>query len=513
MRKILLTLISLVALAALVACGGGSSSNTTSIPPSPSGGNPGSFSNASFAGTYVFSVNGVATGNSFATVGTITADGNGNITSGIRDTVNDGGGQTLQTSLVSGTYSVNQDGRVQAVLKWANAASGDDTSGQVIYRFVLQSASAGKLFEISSTADATGRIQLQSSNLASTTPLSGTYIVRLDGEDHNNQFPYGAIGGLNFSGANIAGTIDENDNGNVSQQLALSSGSYAISSGGRGTASYTTSNGTHNFIVYYVSPSQLELISTDKNFFLHGYADQQTLPVGTTAAFVGDQVFSTSGYDNNGGGNLSVPVLETGRLTLTASDAATGSIANAIEDYNDAGVFFTAVAFNGSYSVAGDGRWTANFAYPSSNLNLVGWQVSSQQSVVMMTNSNVANYAILETGTMRAQTTGLSNSNINGNYAEDLSGFNTTGLGNVETTGSFNADGNGNLTGFLDSQSDVSITTDQQQPGSYSVTSNGRSTGAIGSVPVYVYTVDPSTIYLISSDSTRLYQGMLTKQP
>ena len=93
MRKIVLTLLSIVSLAALVACGGGSS-NSISVPPAPSGGNNAGFSNASLTGNYVLAANGVTANNNFAVAGVFTADGNGNITSGTRDTVNDSGGQT-----------------------------------------------------------------------------------------------------------------------------------------------------------------------------------------------------------------------------------------------------------------------------------------------------------------------------------------------------------------------------------------------------------------------------------
>jgi hypothetical protein len=493
MRKIVLTLISVVALAALVACGGGSS--RTPVPVAPSGGNNAGFSNASLTGSYVFSANGITNKNNFAVAGVFIADGAGNITSGTRDTVNDGGGQTLAEA-ITGSYSVNQDGRGQAVL--------NGFSGQVIYRFVLQSSSTGKLFEISNTADATGRLQLQSGTPAA----AGTYVIRLDGEDTARSV-YGAVGGLAASAGNLTGQIDENDAGTVNLQLAAT-GSYSFSANGRGAAAYTTPastvptsispQGTHNFIVYFVSPSRLELLSTDKKFFLHGYADLQSSVAGTLAAFTGNQVFNISGYDSN-----SNPILETGRFTLDGA----GNLANAVEDFNDAGSFYSAVPFTGTYTVASTGRWQANLTFTSTTIGLVGWQVSPQQSI-LLTNSP----SFLETGTMRGQTIGLSTASVTGNYAENLSGFNNAGLGNVETTGNFLADGAGGLSGTVDSVSDNNgVSTDVSQTGTYTIDPTlGRSAGFIGNVPVVIYTVDPSTIYLISSDQNRLYQGMLQKQ-
>lgn len=493
MRKILLTSICVVALAALVACGSYSSSNKTVIPTPPSTGNNAGFSNSSLKGSYVFSANGATSNNFYATAGVFTADGAGTISSGTRDTFNDAGNQA-QNESVTGTYSVNQDGRGQAVL--------NGSSGQIIYRFVLQSSTSAKLFQISNGGDATGVIALQTSVPAA---LSGTYIARLDGEDGNLK-PYGAIGGLTASGTTVSGQIDENDNGVFHPQLAAT-GPFSISANGRGTLMYTTSTGSHNFVFYAVSPGSIELVSTDKHFFLHGHAELQTSIAPTAAAFAGDQVFNISGNDSNGS------ILETGRLTLDGA----GNLTNAIEDYNEAGFYFDSVLFtSGSYSVAANGRWTANLTYAinSSSLSLVGWQVSTQQSIILTTalaTVPVSNFTILETGTMRAQTTSLTTASVTGNYAEDLSGF-LVNNGTVESAGNFDADGAGNLSGTIDSQTPFNINTDVPQTGNYSIAANGRSSGTIGSVPVHFYTVDANTIYLIATDPNRLYQGMMVKQ-
>jgi hypothetical protein len=493
MRKIFLALVSTFSLAVIVGCGGGSSG--TFAPPNPSGGNNAGFSNASLNGNYVFSAHGITSKVAFAVAGTFTADGAGNITSGVRDTVNDAGGQSIGETIL-GSYSVNQDGRGQMILNGG--------SGQVVYRFVLQSPTTGTLFQISNVNDATGRIQQQSGSPAA----SGTYIVRLDGEDSTRSV-YGAIGGLTASGSNLTGQIDENDAGIVNQQLAAT-GTIGFGSSGRGTAFYTTpastattfvsTQGTHTFIVYFVSPSRLELISPDKSFFLHGFADLQTSIAGTVATFAGNQVFNISGFDSNG-----FPIIETGRFTLDGA----GNVTNGIEDFNDAANFFSAVPFNGNYTVAPNGRWQTNFTFTSSTLGFIGWQVSPQQSTVLTNSPNV-----LETGTMRAQTIGLTNASITGNYAESLSGFNNAGFGNAELTGNLLANGAGSLSGTFDSQTDGGgVTTDAFQTGTYTVDPLlGRGSAFIDGLPVQIYTVDPNTVYMISTDANSLYQGMLLGQ-
>ena len=118
---------------------------------------------------------------------------------------------------------------------------------------------------------------------------------------------------------------------------------------------------------------------------------------------------------------------------------------------------------------------------------------------------------------MRAQTAAgltLATAGVTGNYAENLSGVNGS-TGNLESTGNFLASAGG-LSGTIDSQTDSNgLSVDAPTTGSYSFTdpTTGRGTGFIGSVPVSFYAVDPSTIYVFSTDSNSLYQGMLVAQP
>ncbi len=511
MQKMLLTLVSLFALTALVACGGGSS-NYIAVPPNPSGGNNAGYSNASLKGNYVFAVNGSTTNNAFAVAGVFSADGSGNISSGVRDTVNDSGGQTFNEPII-GSYSVNQDGRGQMVL--------NGSSGQVIYRFVLQSTTSllspvvGNLFQDGTTSnnvifDAIGRIEAQSTPTA----ITGPFVLRLDGEDIN-LLAYGGVGALTLTGGNVAnGTIDENDAGIFNPQLGVSSGSYSFTPNGRGSLSYVTPGstattvspqGSHNFVAYYVSPNRLELLSTDRKFYLHGFAEMQAATVaGTTATFTGGQVFNISGIDSNGNA-----AQETGRFTLDGA----GNLANGVEDFNDGGNLSTNASFTGTYTVNTTGRWQASLNFSTTSLTLVGWQVSPQRSVVLTTSST-----LLETGSMRAQTLGLTNASVTGNYGENLAGFDfNTGNGtlqNFESTGNFSADGAGALSGTVDTQTDVAgISVDVGTSGSYTVDPTaGRGTGFLGNVPVSIYTVDANTMYLFSTDSTTLYQGMMVKQ-
>lgn len=488
MRKIVLTLLSIVALAALVACGG--SNGSISAPGGPATGNNAGFSTYSLKGNYVFSGSGINGSNhNFDVVGVFTADGTGNVTSGVRDTYADSGAQS-QKEAITGTYTVNQDGRGQVTL--------NGSTGQAVYRFIMQSPSSASFFQFSSTTDDTGRLQLQS---AAVTNVIGpaTFVIRLDGEDSAGN-AYSAIGALNVSGGTtLTGTIDQNDNGTFLGQLAVTGTISPADSTGRGTLTFTTSSGTHNFVYYRVSPSHMELASTDSKILLFGYADVQTSASANTAAFTGAQVFSLSGYGPSG------PLLETGLFGLDGG----GNLTGGVEDYNSAGNYVGSVPFTGTYAVGSNGRWTAAEGGISSNL--VGWQVSPQQSVVLSWNSTSN---VLETGTLRAQTTGITTASIVGEYALDVSGYNILDGGYVESTANYLADGKGNLNGTMDSQTPGYYNTDYAETGTYAINSNGRSPANIAGVPLIMYSVDANTAYVISSDSNRLYQGkMVAQQP
>jgi hypothetical protein len=529
MRKLLLSLVSFIALCALIGCG--TSNNTISIPPNPSGGNAAGFSNTSLASgtSYVFSVSGLNTTGSFAVVGTFVTDGNGNITAGIRDTVNDAGGQNLGEAIdtVNSSYFVNRDGRGQLVLT--------GPSGRVIYRFVLHAPTAqqpslvGELFQDGTTSDrvivdAVGIIE-QVSPIPVATP-TGSYVVRLDGEDPNLN-PYGAIGGITFNANNLTGSIDENDNGGYAQetQPLAANGTIALSSS-RGTATLTTPSGinpaTHNFVVYYISPTHLELVSTDRNFFLYGSATQQASFAASNAAFASNQVFALSGVDNSGPQNSPAPRVELGRLTLNGD----GSLSNAIEDYSNftfTGIYLGgSLTQNSSYTVGANGRWTANLvnATYASSTALVGWQVSfdaapqDQKSFILTTNSN-----ILETGVALGQTLGLTDANVSGNYAESLSGVNVSGQGPdfAEFVGNLDANGAGtfNNSSSYDVQTDFSgLFTDNLSAGTYTIDpTQGRSTTAnLQNIPVALYSVDADTLFFVSAQQGDIYQGAIINQ-
>ena len=134
-RTLCLIAAATIALATYLAACGGSSTNIT---PPPATGN---FSNASLKGQYAFSMSGVdlISGAYIARIGSIAADGNGHITSGLED-VQDLGSTTptSQVSFSSGTYQIQANGRGVIVLAIS-------TGGTLQWSVSLQSSSQGYL--------------------------------------------------------------------------------------------------------------------------------------------------------------------------------------------------------------------------------------------------------------------------------------------------------------------------------------------------------------------------------
>ncbi len=114
----------------------------------------------------------------FAAVGVLTADGNGNITSGQQD-VNDAfSGVLQQVAISNGTYSVGVDGRGQATLNFANGAPSAN------FNFVLLSTSKARVVELSNFELSSGVLEKQVP--AAISALTGpAYVLRMDGSSNN----------------------------------------------------------------------------------------------------------------------------------------------------------------------------------------------------------------------------------------------------------------------------------------------------------------------------------------
>jgi hypothetical protein len=221
-------------------------------------------SNASLSGPFAFTLLGfTSAGNSFALGGTLSADGAGNISSGLEDVNNNGAGTT--NIPFTGTYSIAANGRGTAFL---NNASGPAN-------FVIYPTLGGgvQMMSVDSALTSFGFALAQQGAAFSNASVQGNYGLNLIGfgslgeVDANGQFAANGAGTLN-------GALDANNTGSTAPGLTLT-GTYAVSSNGRGTAVLHSSFATQSLSIYVVSSSRVLFIETDNGVVSVGDFEHQ----------------------------------------------------------------------------------------------------------------------------------------------------------------------------------------------------------------------------------------------
>ncbi len=213
----------------------------------------GPFSNAALSGSSAFTVGGSnSVAAPFVAGGVISADGAGNIPSGVEDINNNGA--MSQNLALTGSYAIAANGRGTLTL---NSSAGAQ-------QFAIYPSSGGQmLLEIDATATSSGTAFAQQGTPFSASSLQGTYGMNLTGANAGTEID--SIAQFSADGAGqLSGALDLNNNGALSNGLALKS-SYTIAANGRGTASLQSSAGTQNIIFYVVSNGRVLLIETDRN--------------------------------------------------------------------------------------------------------------------------------------------------------------------------------------------------------------------------------------------------------
>jgi hypothetical protein len=230
--------------------------------------NSSAFSTAALAGTFVFNLSGIDTaGSPLSTVGSITTDSTGAVTSGVQDESDDGAIVTA-SPISSGSIQVASNGRGTASITTAAGAQN--------FAFYVVDANHIKLVETDSLPAIAGDAFRQSGTISAAS-LSGPFAFTLAGVDVGAQAPFAAGGvfSANGSGTITSGIEDFNDGGSVAPNIALS-GSYTIDASGRGTATITTATVGTITLAFYPTTNGVQLIETDTGLVVAGAAFPQT---------------------------------------------------------------------------------------------------------------------------------------------------------------------------------------------------------------------------------------------
>ncbi len=463
--------------------------------------------NAKLTGQYAFLLKGsgfepfAIVGSSFGMVGSITADGNGNITAGVADFSSIiafccGTDVTLNVPL-TGTYSVGSDNRGTMTLTHScpSFCYPSQTFSFALGSFAAGVAGRGQLTELTEIdgffvggALASGALARQDPTAFSTAAIAGGYAFGL-----NNVGGQGgaAVGRFKANEGSLSAGHTDANTGHTSD--VPFGGTYTVSANGRGTAVFTypgQSASFSNFSFYVISASELFVIETDvcqtngptcnPQQVLTGVALQQSSGQFTLNSLNGPEVLTVS--DDSVENNLSISLATfdgTGTMngTTDAVDSNGGVIAN--------------IPVSGTYTVDADGLGRGVLTFSGDQTSRPFYLASAGKGFILAFESNSStSYA----GTLEIQSGApFGDASVSGNFFLDVVIFPYSawpGRG----TGVVTADGAGGLSGTVDGgggedRMDPSFT------GSYSVATNGRGTLTTTTTRNWIlYIVSPSKV-------------------
>jgi hypothetical protein len=321
------------------------------------------FNAGGLIGTYVFDFSGVHGGSPLSQIGEFTSDGLGNITGGLLDK-NDGGAISPPASF-TGSYLVNSNGR------------GTATFGSLNFSFYIVSRGSAKFVETDSqtaVGAVTGVATQQFSNSGfDATSLNGNIAFLLAGPVPDGIIATAGSFSANGTGQIGAGALDENVNGTVAANAAISNGSYLVSSNGRGTATFTAANHSYSLVFYLSGPGSAVVQEVDPGKTSNGsFVEQQSTAFSLTS-IKGSYAVQTSGLSSGSAQTIAGQI---------SADGA-GGISSGNLDINTAGTTATE-SVSGTYSSpAANGRATLTLNPSTDNRNFAVYIVGSTQAFVV----------------------------------------------------------------------------------------------------------------------------------
>ena len=503
----------------LAACGGG---NITPPPPA------GNFSNASLKGQYGFSMSGIDTNGAYiARIGSFVADGNGSITAGLEDLV-EGSSGASEITFSGGSYTIQANGRGLLVFQNSNG-------GGLQLNIAMLSPTQGIMVQTDLNDSTNGGFALQTPSDFSVNALKGNYVFDFSGISFagGNAAPLSVVGEITLDGnGNVIGGVQDENDGTVSGPQGITTGTYQMDTTGNGTnfgrGTMTFSGST--FAFYIVDNTRVNILEEDSSAATQGDAALQSSNIPTQdSGFNGSFVYLVGGSSlmTNGGA--------LGQVARFTADGNGGLASISLDQNNDGNTTHISQGNNISnpgYAIdttyAGSGRGTLSFK--DSNLgqiNCVFYLSSPTQAVIQNTSVNV-----VADGPMQSQSgTPFTNTNLAGNYAFNWSGIqigsqtfvplaeNFVGLYTLAATTS------NDLTGVMDYTEEgttgSTLYSDIGLAGNLTINSDGSANNklqVVGGSPssttfnFVTYVVNPTTHYVLSTDSTRITSGIASIQ-
>jgi len=226
------------------------------------------FSLTSLSGGYAFGSSG--DDNSFLggvkTVGSLVAGGDGTVSGGAYDSVQDGN----PVANVSFTGSYTMDGAGRAVMTLSPGVN--STTQQILWMVNPQRAF---LLSNDTTKVEDGAMDLQQASSFSTSSLNGQQAFVMHGFDLTPQF-VDRVGWIQWDGAGSLNWSELVNDSGVAQTSGLLSGSYSVSGNGRVAATVNgLSLSSNDIVVYLVSGSHGYMLENDAGVEINGVTTQQ----------------------------------------------------------------------------------------------------------------------------------------------------------------------------------------------------------------------------------------------
>jgi hypothetical protein len=501
--KSLLMALALISLAFLLACSNSTSTTTVSCP-----GGTGSFTNASLpAGSqWAYNLSGTISQSSgvssYTEAGVFTADGNGNITSGMDD---------FYGSSFTGKYSISGNGTGSITVVLTNGA------GTLSWGITLSSTSPGSfyLIEADNFANAAGTAVQQTPSALSTMP-SGTFVFRthISTTGLTLAGSMATVGVMTVSNGSLTGKEDVLLGGQLASQLTLTGTLTAPDATGRGVATLIDSSGrTQKYEYYIVDASTLQFFEIDNGIAGLGRAELQT-----GAPFATNSLTAGAGFAFGSRGDTSASVAlnriaggvnTVGAMTVDGGGNITAGSYDSVQDGN----VNNNLSITGTYSadVSGDGRYTFTLNSAVGPITEVAYMVSRSRAFFLVNDSTK-----VEDGTADQQSNAsFATSDLSGQFAFVMGGYDSSTF--VDRTGVLQGDGKGglNLAEVLNRTGVVTVP--GCLPGTYSVASNGRVSGSVTSLSsnLVFYMVSGGAggkAYILQADTLTQISGGMAAQ-
>jgi hypothetical protein len=328
--------------------------------------NSSAFSAAALAGTLVFNLHGVDSAkNPLATVGSITTDASGTVTSGVQD-VSDNGSVLTSQPITGGSLQVTNNGRGTAAIT--------TSSGPLNFAFYVVDANHIKLIETDNLPAISGEAFRQNGPISNAS-FTGPFAFTTAGADvAHGSSAFGAVLTSDGAGNITSGSADFNNGGAVTTKIAVT-GTYALDASGRGTATLTSASaGTFHFVIY-PTLNEVEMLNVDSGLAMTGAAFAQTVPF-TNAVLHGTYALTEAQSTSFG------------LVTANAAESFDGiGRLNGLTDINDLGSLSTATPMTGAYVFDSTGHGTITLQSGIGQQNLAAYAVDGTRVLFLGTDN------------------------------------------------------------------------------------------------------------------------------